>query len=158
MSISAFTHPILSGLVGDDEIARLFEVKAEIASMLAFEVALANAQAAAGLIPAAAAEAIDLGCRQFNPGIDALREGTGRDGVVVPELVRQLRLAVGDKAAPHVYLGATSQDVIDTGLMLRMKRARELFVASLARKSVRSGKSVSERVYLGGRRISKKKK
>ena len=45
----------------------------------------------------------------------------GVDGVVVPELVRQLRAAVGGEVADYVHYGATSQDVIDTSLMLRMK-------------------------------------
>ncbi len=43
------------------------------------------------------------------------------DGVVAPELVRQLRAAVGEPHASHVHFGATSQDVIDTSLMLRLK-------------------------------------
>ncbi len=39
----------------------------------------------------------------------------------MPELVRQLRQAVGEPHARHVHFGATSQDVIDTSLMLRLK-------------------------------------
>ena len=44
-----------------------------------------------------------------------------RDGVVVPELVRQLRAAVAEPHAAHVHFGATSQDVVDTALALRLK-------------------------------------
>lgn len=132
MSILAFEHPFLSGLVGNDEVARLFSAEAEIEAMLAFELALANSEAAAGLIPVAAAERIAAVCADFKPDMAALRKGAGRDGVVVPELVRQLRDAAGDEAGPHVHFGATSQDVIDTALMLRLKRVSGVFVEHLA--------------------------
>ncbi len=58
MSTTVFDHPILSGLLGDAEIAAHFSVAAELAAMLAFEVSLAKAEAEAGLIPQAAADAI----------------------------------------------------------------------------------------------------
>jgi 3-carboxy-cis,cis-muconate cycloisomerase len=52
----------------------------------------------------------------------ALGAGARRDGVVVvvPELVRQMRAAVGAPAAASLHFGATSQDVIDTALVLRL--------------------------------------
>jgi 3-carboxy-cis,cis-muconate cycloisomerase len=131
MTVCAFSHPYLSGLVGDDETNRHFSVEAEISAMLAFERALANAEAAAGLIPIWAAERIAETCQTFQPDMAALRAGTARDGVVVPELVKQLRHAVGPEAGEYVHLGATSQDVIDTALMLRLKQVCDLFLARL---------------------------
>lgn len=44
---------------------------------------------------------------------------------MVPELVRQIRMAVGEPHGQKVHFGATSQDVIDTGLMLRLKSVVE---------------------------------
>lgn len=132
MSVSAFEHPFLSGLVGDDETGKLFSAKAEIDAMLAFEAGLAKAEAGAGLIPADAAEQISAACGTFTPDLAGLRKGTGRDGVVIAELVRQLRSAVGGEAAKHVHFGATSQDVIDTALVIRLKQASILFIERLA--------------------------
>jgi len=137
MSVSAFEHPFLSGLVGDDETGQLFSVKAEIDAMLAFETGLAKAEAACGIIPAEAAERIAAALHAFEPDMDGLKKGTGRDGVVVAELVRQLRDAVnqqagGGEAARHVHFGATSQDVIDTALVIRLKQASILFIERLA--------------------------
>jgi len=123
MTVSPFDHPYLSGLLGDEEVAALFSAAAEIEAMLAFEVALAKAEVAEGIIPAAAARAIESTARRFSPDIASLRKATARDGVVVPDLVRQLRAAVGEPHGRHVHFGATSQDVIDTGLMLRLARA-----------------------------------
>ncbi len=91
--------------------------------MLAFEIALAKAEAKHGFVPAEAASAIGEKLAGFEPDIAGLREGTARDGVVVPELVRQLRVAVGEPHAKHLHFGATSQDVIDTALMLRLTPA-----------------------------------
>ncbi|TWF58319.1 3-carboxy-cis,cis-muconate cycloisomerase [Neorhizobium alkalisoli] len=132
MSVSVFEHPYLSGLLGDAEIADLFSVTTEVDAMLAFEAALARAEADLGLIPVSAAEHIATVCGSFVPDIDALRAGTARDGVVVPDLVRQLRDAVGPEAGAHVHFGATSQDVIDTALMLRLKQGCLLLIGRLS--------------------------
>ncbi|MFB9948519.1 3-carboxy-cis,cis-muconate cycloisomerase [Rhizobium puerariae] len=127
MSVSAFEHPFLSGLLGDEEAGRLFSAEAEIEAMLAFESALAKAEASAGVIPADAAERICAVCGAFTPDMAELRQGTARDGIVVADLVSQLRGVVGDDAAQYVHFGATSQDVIDTALILRLKQVCGLF-------------------------------
>jgi 3-carboxy-cis,cis-muconate cycloisomerase len=131
MTYSAFDHPFLSGLLGDEAVAAEFSVAADIRAMLSFEAALARAEAEHGVIPHAAADRITEACRGFSPDVAALRRATAIDGVAVPELVRQLRLAVGEEAAEHVHFGATSQDVIDTSLMLRLKAIAELFSGRL---------------------------
>ena len=99
--------------------------------MLAFETALAEAEAGAGVIPADAAAAIAAALAGFRADIAALAAATARDGVVVPELVRQLRAAVGEPHAARVHFGATSQDVIDTALVLRLKAALPVLAARL---------------------------
>jgi 3-carboxy-cis,cis-muconate cycloisomerase len=117
--ISAFEHPFLSGLLGDNEMAALLGIEAEMAAMLRFETALVEAQAELGLIPVEAATSIAGTIATFQPDINALKNGTARDGVVVPDLVRQIRQVVGP-LSKHVHFGATSQDVIDTALVLRV--------------------------------------
>ena len=59
--------------------------------------------------------------------MQSLRAGVARDGLVVPELVRQLREAVGEPHGAQVHFGGTSQDVIDTALVLRLKPVVERF-------------------------------
>jgi 3-carboxy-cis,cis-muconate cycloisomerase len=126
MSASVFDHPFLSGLLGDDQVAVFFSAEAELKAMLDFEDALAAAEAEKGVIPEAAGKAIAEGIPSFRPDIQKLRHATARDGVVVPELVRQLRAAVGKPYADHVHFGATSQDVIDTGFALRIGRVLDI--------------------------------
>lgn len=121
MTVSAFDHPFLSGLVGDEELTNLLGCDSEMAAMVAFESALAQAEAEQGIIPADAAATIGNALAGFKPDMMVLRHGTARDGVVVPELVRQMREVIGEPHAQHLHFGATSQDVIDTGLNLRLK-------------------------------------
>src|SRR5512134_3787760 len=119
MSVSAFDHPWLSALLGDEEIARQFDVEAELSAMLRFEVALAAAQTDIGIIPAEAAQAI--AAADFHPDMDALAAGTLRDGMVVPDWIDQLRRHIGEPHGRHLHFGSTSQDVLDTSLILRLK-------------------------------------
>ena len=131
MTVSAFDHPFLSGFLGDEEMAELFSARADIDAMLAFEAALARAEGAEGVVPSEAARHIGGELRRFRPDVAALRAGVARDGVVVPELVRQLRQAIGEPHQQYVHFGATSQDVIDTGLSLRLSRAAAILGARL---------------------------
>ncbi|TPL01535.1 MULTISPECIES: 3-carboxy-cis,cis-muconate cycloisomerase [unclassified Mesorhizobium] len=123
MTVSPFDHPLLSGLLGDEEAARYFSVEADIAAMLAFERALAEAEAERGVIPRDAAAAIVKALGSFRPDTSRLKAGVAKDGVVVPELVRQIKAAVGAPHDTYVHFGATSQDVIDTSLVLRLRGA-----------------------------------
>jgi 3-carboxy-cis,cis-muconate cycloisomerase len=131
MTASVFDHPILSGLLGDDEIGAQFSAAAELSAMLRFEVALAGAEAAEGLIPGEAVAAIALLQEQFVADLDALKQSIGRDGVVIPDLVRQWRAALGEHGK-YLHLGATSQDAIDTGLMLRLASVLSIIDQRLA--------------------------
>lgn len=132
MSISPFDHPLLAALFGDEHGAAAFSLEAEIDAMLAFELALAEAEAEEGVIEPAAAQAVAAAIAAFAPDFDALRTGVARDGVVVPELVRQIRdgMPVAQRASLHY--GATSQDAIDTGLVLRLRPVLSRMDAGLA--------------------------
>ena len=130
--ISAFDHPLLSGLLGDEEMTALIGAEAEIGAMLRFEAALAQAESETGVIPPEAARDIARTLETFRPDIAALKAGAARDGVVVPDLVRQIRQAVGEPCAKHVHFGATSQDVIDTALVLRALQCLDLLEQRLA--------------------------
>lgn len=131
MALSPFDHPFLSGLLGDEEIESHLSAQADIRAMLAFEAALAHAQAGLSIIPAEAAASIASVCDTFIPDVGKLKTAVAMDAVVVPELVRQLRQAVGGDAAGHVHFGSTSQDVIDTSLMLRMKTIMSILAARI---------------------------
>ncbi|MFD2236011.1 3-carboxy-cis,cis-muconate cycloisomerase [Aureimonas populi] len=113
--------PLLSSLAGDAQIAALFAPEADIRAMLEVEAALAEAQGALGILSPVVAARIASVCRDIRPDEEAIRRGLVRDGVPVPELVRQLRAAIDSDHADDVHVGATSQDIVDTGSMLRLK-------------------------------------
>ncbi len=130
--------PILSELLGDPAIEALFDDAAQLRGLLDFEAALARAQAATAVIPAAAAEAITRVCvaTSFDAAArEELARGAARSGnlaiPVVDALTRALA-AVDPGAARWVHWGATSQDAIDTGLVLQLRRATALLDERLA--------------------------
>ncbi len=131
MTVSAFDHPFLRGLLGDQEVGACFSVEADLRAMLDFEAALAQAQGEAGMIPVQSAKAIVGACASLEPDIEALDQSTAIDGVVVPDLVRQLRAAVGERASEHVHMGSTSQDAIDTGAAMRLAKVTDILTGRL---------------------------
>jgi 3-carboxy-cis,cis-muconate cycloisomerase len=125
--IQALPYPLLQALVGDEEVGALFSNEAELQALLRVESALAEAEAQVGLINDEAARRIAEACGSFQADWAGLAAGLAQDGVIVPAFVKQLRAAVGEAHASAVHLGATSQDIIDTALTLRLKSVLEVF-------------------------------
>lgn len=123
---------LLGALVGDAELEPLFSDEADLKTQLRIEAALAGAEAEHGLITPEAAAAIDAACQDFVPDRAALAHAMAQDGVVVPGLIKKLRAAVGEPHAGAVHRGATSQDIIDTSLVLRLAEAVAILAARLA--------------------------
>jgi 3-carboxy-cis,cis-muconate cycloisomerase len=113
MSFTLQQSQLLIPLLGDEAIIALFSVDADVAAMLEFEVALATAQANLGFISAGAASEISTRIPSFIVDPAKLSAGVARDGMSVPALV-------------------TSQDVIDTSLMLRAKKSFAIFSSRLS--------------------------
>jgi len=131
MPVSLFSSPLYSGLFTDEELVRLLDDVSDVAHMVAFERALAIVQGRLGLIPAEAAETISNGLSNVRIDPAALAAGTVSAGVPVPALVAELRRTVGGDAGSWLHWGATSQDVIDTAMILQAKAALGLMAARL---------------------------
>jgi len=121
VTASPLDSPVLRGHLGDEAAARLFTDAAELRAMMLFEGALAEAQAELGIVPAEAGEAIARAAREALIDPSALAEGTAADGVSVPAFVTAFRAQLPEAAAPWLHFGATSQDVLDTALVLRLR-------------------------------------
>jgi 3-carboxy-cis,cis-muconate cycloisomerase len=111
----------------------VFSDDATIAHALAFEAALAAAQAAEGVIPRHAAEAIAQASATIRIDPAALAEEAALAGTLAIPLVKILRAELQGEAAAAVHRAATSQDLADTVLMLQVVRAETLLAADLAR-------------------------
>ena len=96
------------------------------AGMLSFESALAKAESQAGVIPASAVQPISQQCKAPLFDLDALARAAKSSGNIAIPLVKALTAQVAKydaEAARYVHWGATSQDVIDTGLILQLRGA-----------------------------------
>lgn len=134
MPASPADSAIYSSLLGDAETARLFSDAAEIRAMLLVEGALARVQGAAGIIPAEAAAFIDRASREVMIDPSALAEETARNGVPVPALLAAFRKeASAPDMMQYLHWGATSQDIMDTALALRLRRVMDIWQLRLAR-------------------------
>ena len=125
------TRSLLAALAGDAEIETLLADPAQVAAMLRFERALADAEAEAGLISPEAAASIANGITGFEPDWADLAAGMARDGVVIPALLAQLRRRIAAPHAEALHKGATSQDVIDTALVLQLAAVIAVLTARL---------------------------
>jgi 3-carboxy-cis,cis-muconate cycloisomerase len=123
-----------------DALRRVFSDGGRLQGILDFEAALARAQARAGVVPAAAAAAIAGQCRTELFDIPALSRATALAGNAAIPIVNELTrlVAARDPAAANcVHWGATSQDAMDTGLVLQLRQgldwiegdARQLCIA-----------------------------
>jgi len=118
---------LIDGLVTTDAVSSTFSDEQWLRAMLRFEVALARAEAAAGVIPAGAAVAIAEAADEAGPlDVTALLESLRANATVSIAVVELLtaRVAARDaEAARYVHWGATSQDVHDSAMVLCLKTA-----------------------------------
>jgi 3-carboxy-cis,cis-muconate cycloisomerase len=113
-------------------MAQAVSDEAWLQAMLDVEAALARAQAAVGVVPRAAAEAIAAACGASRFDVARIGQEARRSANPVPALVRQLTSALPAEAAAWVHWGATSQDILDSAMMLVARRGLDLITADLA--------------------------
>lgn len=110
--------------------------EAVLGYMLAFEAALARAEAATGIVPAPAAAAITKACQSGQLDIAALAKDAAKAGNLAIPLVKILTAQVAKAdpdAARFVHWGATSQDVIDTATVLQIRAAIDALLSDIDR-------------------------
>lgn len=114
----------------------VFSDQGRVQAMLDFEAALARAEASIGLVPTTAVAPIAAACQAGHYDFAALGEAIATAGNSAIPLVKALgkQIALQDpEAERYVHLGATSQDAMDSGLVLQLRDALELIEADLAR-------------------------
>lgn len=122
---------LLGGLSGASDVDAELSDQALLQAMLDVEAALARAAADAGIVPVPAAEAIVEQCRAERYDPAALGRAADATGNPVVPLVGELTAAVPEHARSWVHCGATSQDVLDTALVLVVVRALGPLLAHL---------------------------
>lgn len=113
---------LLRDLYGTAEVRAVFESRALLQGWLDVEAALAAAEAEVGVIPAAAASRIAAEADASFYDLDTLREGIAESKHPLVPLIRALVERCGDEGG-WVHWGVTTQDVIDTALVLQVRSA-----------------------------------
>jgi 3-carboxy-cis,cis-muconate cycloisomerase len=136
MSNPPISSSLLGPLFSSAAMRSVVDDRARLQRMLDFESALARAEAALGVIPAAAGPAVAAACVADRYDIPAIGEAAVAAGNIAIPLVKALTAEVAKsdaEAARYVHWGATSQDVIDTALVLELRAGIDALVADLDR-------------------------
>jgi 3-carboxy-cis,cis-muconate cycloisomerase len=127
--------PLLDPLFTTDGMRQVFSDRHRLQGMLDFEAALARALAAVGMASRDASAVIESKCRAELFDLESLARATALSGNVAIPMVKALTELVAksdSRAADFVHWGATSQDAIDTGLVLQLREALDLIDTDLA--------------------------
>jgi 3-carboxy-cis,cis-muconate cycloisomerase len=123
---------LLHRAFGDPEMEAVFSEASTVESWLRTECALARAQASVGELDGPRAEAIAGACRLDNVDLPALWADTANVGYPILPLIRQITEALPEDARGALHWGATTQDIMDTGLSLQLAAAIERLAALTA--------------------------
>jgi 3-carboxy-cis,cis-muconate cycloisomerase len=107
---------------GTPRMREVFSDRALIGRYVEVEIALAKAEAKCGVIPIEAADVIAKQANGSTLDLDALREETDNVGYPILPLVHQLARQCGE-AGRYVHWGATTQDIMDTAVVLQLREA-----------------------------------
>ena len=109
----------------------IFDDKTIMQNWLDLEAALAQTQAEMGIIPKAAAEEITKKAKVENLDISQIEAGINQVGHSLVPTLRNLEHICENGYGEYIHLGATTQDVLDTGFMLSIKRGFEMIYNDL---------------------------
>jgi adenylosuccinate lyase len=118
--------------IDDPGVRALFTEAARFQSWLDVEAALAQAQAELGIIPESAAREITRKAHLNYLDLAAVRAGLARTGHPIVPLVWELDRACEGDAGGYVHWGATTQNITQTGQLLQVRRAHDIFLRQLA--------------------------
>ncbi len=130
MHSTMFDSLLFRDMFGTPAMRAVFSDEALVARYVEAEVALARAEAACGVIPAAAAEAIAEAGARFTPDWERMRAETENVGYPILPLVHQLSEAAGE-AGRWLHWGATTQDIMDTASVLQLRAALDIVAAEV---------------------------
>jgi adenylosuccinate lyase len=124
-----------SGFFGDvyttPEMRAVWSDRAMIQRWLDVEAALARVEARLGIIPAEAAEEIGRNARVDLLDLEAMKRELEHARHPIMPLIRALARVCAPAAAEFIHWGATTQDILDTGLVLQLRDAHRIVVRDL---------------------------
>jgi 3-carboxy-cis,cis-muconate cycloisomerase len=131
MASTMFDSDLFRDMFGTKAMREVFSDRGYLACCLEVEAALARAQAAVGMIPAGAAREITAKATIDGLDFDRLRQECEVVGYPIIGLVKQLAAACDGDAGGYVHWGATTQDIMDTAVVLQVRQALDLMAVDL---------------------------
>ena len=131
MASTVFDSAIFRDSFASPAMRSLFSEAGTVARYVEVEVALAQVEGRLGIIPKAAAETIKRLASAQDIDLAKLRQATNVVGYPIVGLVAQLAGQCGE-AGKYLHWGATTQDIMDTAVVLQIKAALALIDADLA--------------------------
>jgi 3-carboxy-cis,cis-muconate cycloisomerase len=122
----------LKDLYGTDAMRAVFEDQALLQKWLDAEVALAQAEAELGVIPQAAADEITRKGRAELIDIAWMKREIDHTLHPIVPLIRAFKAVCEGEAGEFIHWGATTQDIMDTALVLQLKEAVAIFEQRIA--------------------------
>ena len=131
MASTVFDSDIFKDVFGTAEMRAVFSDDSTLKAYVRAEVALAVAQGRGGVIPANAAATIAAKAGEVALDREQLKSDAENVGYPIVGLVKQLSAKLGE-AGRYVHWGATTQDIMDTAVVLQVREALELVERDLA--------------------------
>ncbi len=132
MASSILDSRVLRDLYGTAEMRAVFDDLSMLQSWLDVEVALAQAEAEIGLVPIYAADEISRRARAETLDTERIKLLVDQTVHPIVPLIRVLQEACDGDAGEYIHWGATTQDITDTGMVLQIKKAINIFEVRLS--------------------------
>jgi 3-carboxy-cis,cis-muconate cycloisomerase len=120
---------LLDVLYGDAPAKAIWSAESTVSRWLEVEAGLARAQARSGLIQQSDAAAISSACRLESIDMGALWDSARTVGYPILGLVRQIAALLPEGPDGRVHYGATTQDIMDSGLALQLTSSCDHLIA-----------------------------
>lgn len=124
--ISVFDQSHLGGLFGDPELREILSEDANLARCLNIEATYALCLGQTGVVSEDISKRAKSAIEEAQIISDSLHHASGVDGMIIPDLIRQIRSQTDECLHPAIHTGLTSQDVLDTALVLGLKQVTTL--------------------------------
>ncbi|WP_102960478.1 adenylosuccinate lyase [Mangrovicella endophytica] len=132
MSVSVFDMSTMQHLWSTPQMREIFSEQNRLQKWLDFEAALAKTQGRLGIIPQSAADAIVAGAKIETLDISAIAAEIRRIKHTLVPLLKEMQKHLPKEGVEYLHYGATTQDVVDTGLILQLKQAHAIIKGQVA--------------------------
>ncbi|MEN1968886.1 adenylosuccinate lyase [Lentibacillus sp. N15] len=131
MASNVIDSELYRGIYVNEEMKEIFSDESLLQKWLDSWVSLAQAEEDIGVIPMGMAEEIAKKANYENFDMDTIRKGLVDTTHPLIVQIREFTKNVGGKAGGYIHWGATTQDIMDTAVVLQIKEAQKLLLTQM---------------------------